>query len=189
MNVCDECAMRLFNIKQYNLKGVGNPSFGRCIVIPNVDYIAYKNRSVTFSEQVKVIEDILHSSTGEVDILNSLYIVPLIRCCEKLGCELTDDIYNRCITYFAQDVKKYNFHNILLLGDAGRKFLNCDIKNNLDTLVISKNRRLYNVNYSPLIKYVDEDKFEVFKTYLIRWWHCSSNSIYYNYYNYNIVTL
>ena len=136
MGVCDECAMRLFNTKQYNLQGVGNPSFERCIVIPNVDYIAYKNRSVTFSEQVKVIEDILHSSTGEVDILNSLYIVPLIRCCEKLGCELTDDIYNRCITYFAQDVKKYNFHNVLLLGDAGRKFLNCDIKDNLNTLII-----------------------------------------------------
>ena len=75
MGVCDECAMRLFNTKQYNLQGVGNPSFERCIVIPNVDYIAYKNRSVTFSEQVKVIEDILHSSTGEVDILNSLYII------------------------------------------------------------------------------------------------------------------
>ena len=94
MSICEKCAMRLFNIKQHNLQGVGNPSFGRCIVIPNVDYVAYKNRSIGFSEQVKIIKDILNLATGELDILDSLYIVPLIRCCDKLGCQLTDDITN-----------------------------------------------------------------------------------------------
>ena len=42
MSVCDLCPMRLFNTKHYNLRGVGNPYFGKCIVIPNVDYDAYK---------------------------------------------------------------------------------------------------------------------------------------------------
>lgn len=189
MNICDSCPVRLFNTKHYNLQGIGNPNFGRVIVIPNVDYNAYKKGNIGFSEQVKVIEDILHSSTGELEVLNQLYIVPLIRCNETISCEINDDIYNKCITYFAEDVRKYDFHKILLLGEAVHRFLKCDIKNNLDSLIISKNKRFYNVNYSPLIKFIDKNKFEVFKTYLIRWWHCSSNSIYYNYYNYNIINL
>lgn len=42
MDVCKDCPMRLFNIKHHNLQGIGNPYFGICIVIPNVDYDAYK---------------------------------------------------------------------------------------------------------------------------------------------------
>lgn len=170
MSPCDECAMRLFNTKQYNLQGIGNPHYGRCIIVPNVDYIAYKKGSMDFSSQVEIIKECI-SSTGEVD---DLYIAPLIRCNESIACELTDDIYNRCITYFAEDIKKYNFKFIMLLGNAGRKFLNCDISNNLNTLGISKNGRFYSVNYSPLVKYTNEDKFEEFKINLIRWYRLIS---------------
>ena len=170
MSVCEECAMRLFNTKHHNLHGIGNPYYGRLIIVPNVDYVAYKKGSMDFSSQVEIIKHCL-SSTGEID---DLYIAPLIRCNETIACELTDDIYNRCITYFAEDIKKYNFKFIMLLGDAGRRFLNCDISNNLNTLGFSKNGRFYSVNYSPLIKYIDEEKFKDFEVYLKRWYSLTS---------------
>ena len=179
MTVCDECAMRLFNTKHHNLKGIGNPYYGNCIVVPNVDYDAYKKGDMGFSKQVEIIKEVINPSTGEVD---NVYIVPLIRCNENIACELNDNIYNRCLTYFAEDIKKYNFTSILLLGDAARRFLRCDIKDNLETLVISQNKRLYNVNYSPLIKYVNEEKFDVFCGYLRKWYSCVKHK-YFNYDN------
>lgn len=171
-DICSMCPIRLFNNKHYNLHGVGNPYFGNCIVVPNVDYSAYKKGSMGFSEQVKIIKDILNPSTGERDNLDDLYIVPLIRCNESISCELDDMSYSRCLQHFANDIKQYDFRRILLLGDAGRRFLNCDITKHLDTLIISSNNRLYNINYSPLIKYVNEEKFDVFKSYLRRWYCC-----------------
>lgn len=171
MDVCEECPIRLFNNKHYNLQGIGNPYFGNCIVVPNVDYNAYKNGSMGFSEQVNIIKEVLHLSTGDRDNLDNLYIVPLIRCNENIACELDINSFNRCLTYFAEDVKRYQFKNILMLGDAGRRFLNCDIKENLNNIMVSSKGRFYNVNYSPLIKYIDEDKFEIFKTYLRKWYN------------------
>lgn len=170
MNICDDCPIRLFNNKYYNLNGVGNPYFGNCIVVPNVDYNAYKKGSMGFSEQVKIIKESLHLSTGGGDELEEFYIVPLIRCNESISCELDDNSYNRCLQHFANDVRKYNFKNILLLGDAGRRFLNCDISDNLNNLIISSNNRFYNINYSPLIKYINEEKFAIFETYLRKWY-------------------
>lgn len=171
MNVCSECALRLFNTKNYNLQGIGNPYFGKCIVVPNVDYIAYKKGDMGFSTQVEIIQDVL-SSTGEGD---NVFIVPLIRCNESISCDLTDDIYNRCITYFARDIKKYNFTDIMLLGEAGRKFLNCNIEKYNNSLFVSPNRRRYVVNYSPLIKYVDAIKYETFKSNLQTWISCTNS--------------
>lgn len=50
----------------------------------------------------------------------------------------------------------------------------------------SSNTRFYNINYSPLIKYVNEDKYEVFKEYLLKWYAwCKSNINTYN----NIIKL
>lgn len=174
MNICEDCPMRLFNTKNYNLHGVGNPYFGNCIVVPNVDYSAYKKGSMGFSEQVKIIKEVLHPSTGErdnLDNLDDIYIVPLIRCNETISCELDDNSYNRCLTHFANDMRKYQFKRILLLGDAGRRFLNCDITENLNTLMVSANNKFYNINYSPLIKYKNNEKFFIFETYLIRWYN------------------
>lgn len=179
MDVCSECAMRLFNTKHHNLQGIGNPYFGNLIVVPNVDYVAYKHGSMDFSSQVELIMEVLHLPTGEV---NDLYIAPFIRCNTQISCELTDDIVQRCLRHLASDMKKYNYRNILLLGDAARRILNCDIKDNLNTLMVSRNNRFYNVNYSPLIKYTDENKFETFKSYLRRWysWCKSRNCCYDN---------
>lgn len=170
MDICSECPIRLFNTKHYNLQGVGNPYFGNCIVVPNVDYNAYKKGSMGFSNQVDIIKEVLHSSTGEVDNLENLYIVPLIRCNESISCELDNISYNRCLHHFANDMRKYQFRNIMLLGDAGRRFINCYITENLDNLMISKNGKFYNVNYSPLIKYINEEKYETFKIYLKKWY-------------------
>ena len=72
-----------FNNKHYNLQGIGNPYFGKCIVVPNVDYIAYKKGDMGFSTQVEIIQDVL-SSTGEGD---NVFIVPLIRCNENISCD------------------------------------------------------------------------------------------------------
>lgn len=182
MNICEDCPMRLFNIKHYNLHGIGNPYFGNCIVVPNVDYNAYKNGDMAFSNQVEIIKEVLHLSTGEGDLTN-LYIIPLIRCNTNISCEITNDIYYRCLRYFKDDIIKYNFKRILLLGDACRRFLQVDITNNLDTTIISANNRFYNVNYSPLIKYTNKDKFEVFEKYLRKWFNnCINDNHFYKYY-------
>lgn len=177
MNICENCPIRLFNNKYYNLHGIGNPYFGNCIVVPNVDYNAYKKGSMGFSEQVKIIKEVLNLSTGEQDNLDDIYIVPLIRCNESISCELDNNSYNRCLTHFANDMRKYKFNRILLLGDAGKRFLNCDITENLDTLMISINKRFYNINYSPLIKYKDNNKFFIFKSYLIKWYNWCKSQI------------
>ena len=59
MSVCEGCVLRLYNTKSYNLRGVGNPFSGNCIVVPNVDYKAYKGKSMSFSSQVEVIKEVL----------------------------------------------------------------------------------------------------------------------------------
>lgn len=184
MNWCKDCAIRLFNTKHYNLQGIGNPWDGKCIVVPNVDYIAYKHGDMTFSNQVKIIEDILLSSTGVVD--SNLYIIPLIRCNEHISCGLDTESYKKCINYFAKDVKDYNFKDILLLGCAGSRFLSIDVSYNLDNIFVSSNNRRYAVNYSPLIKYVDDTKFDVFTKYLQKWYN---STIFNNFDNYNIIKL
>ena len=176
-DVCTGCAMRLFNTKHYNLQGIGNPYFGKCIVIPNVDYIAYKKGDIGFSKQVEIIKSII-SSTGE---LSNVFIVPFIRCNETISCELNDDIYRRCLTNFANDIRKFDFQDILLLGEAGRRFFTCDINQYLDTIMISSNNRRYCVNYSPLIKYFDDNKFEVFKSHLLKWYNSVNNKCYNGY--------
>lgn len=173
MDICAECPVRLFNTKNHNLQGIGNPYYGNCIVVPNVDYDAYKKGSMGFSKQVEIIKQSLSSSTGELD---NVYIVPFIRCNDTISCEFDDDTLNRCLHHFANDMRTFQFKKVLLLGESVRMFLNCNIKDYLDTLIISSNNKFYNVNYSPLIKYVDEEKYDTFKKYLIKWYYwCTSN--------------
>lgn len=178
--ICDNCALRLYNTKSYNLQGIGNPYMGNCIVVPNVDYKAYKGKSMDFSTQVKIIEDVLQLSTGVEE--SNFYIVPLIRCNEQISCEIDDSTYNKCLHFFAQDVRKYDFKNILLLGSAARRFLNVNIHEYLDTIIVSKNNRRYFVNYSPLVKNVDNKLYTVFKDNLIKWHDSVNNGVF----NYNL---
>ncbi len=182
MNYCEDCVIRLFNTKYYNLQGIGNPYFGNCIIVPNVDYNAYKKGGMEFSKQVEIIKSII-SSTGELD---DLYVLPLIRCNEYLSCELNEDSYLKCIGYLIEDMKKYQFKNIMLLGSAGRRFLNCNISDYFDTIFVSINNRRYWVNYSPLINYTDSNKYEIFKSNLIRWYNSIKNNDFSNYKIFNI---
>lgn len=177
MNYCEDCVIRLFNTKHYNLQGIGNPYFGNCIIVPNVDYNAYKKGGMEFSKQVEIIKSLI-SSTGELD---DLYVLPLIRCNEYVSCELNEDSYLKCIGYLIEDMKKYQFKNIMLLGSAGRRFLNCNISDYFDTIFISVNNRRYWVNYSPLINYTDSNKYETFKSNLIRWYNSIKNNDFTNY--------
>lgn len=177
MNYCEDCVIRLFNTKHYNLQGIGNPYFGNCIIVPNVDYNAYKKGSMGFSKQVEIIKSLI-SSTGELD---DLYIIPLIRCNENISCELNEDSYLKCIGYLIEDIKKYQFKNIMLLGSAGKRFLNCNISNYFDTIFISVNNRRYWVNYSPLINYIDSNKYNIFKSNLIRWYNSIKTNDFSNY--------
>lgn len=177
MNYCEDCVIRLFNNKHYNLQGIGNPYFGNCIIVPNVDYNAYKKGGMEFSKQVEIIKSLI-SSTGELD---DLYVLPLIRCNEYISCELNEDSYLKCIGYLVEDMKKYQFKNIMLLGSAGRRFLNCNISDYFDTIFISVNNRRYWVNYSPLINYTDSDKYEIFKSNLIKWYNSIKNNDFTNY--------
>lgn len=182
-SICDDCALKLYNTKSYNLQGVGNPFYGNCIVVPNVDYKAYKGKSMDFSTQVEIIKETLILSTGVEE--SNLYIVPLIRCNEQISCEIDKATFNRCLYYFAKDIMTYNLKNILLLGSAARRFLNVNINEHFDTVFLSKSGRRYFVNYSPLIEYVDEKLFDTFKEYLIKWY----NSINSGMFDYNLKLL
>lgn len=177
MDWCKNCAIKLYNTKHHNIQGVGNPWGGNCIVVPNVDYSAYKHGDMGFSNHVKIIENILFPFTGVQD--SNLYILPLIRCNEKISCELDNASYHKCLHYFGEDVEKYNFKHILLLGTAAKRFLNTDIKPYLNTLFVSKNNRIYSVNYSPFVKYVDSEYFDTFVNNLVKWY----NLVLFNDYN------
>lgn len=179
-NVCDDCALRLYNTKAHNIPGVGNPFYGNCIVVPNVDYSAYKGKSMDFSAQVKEIEDVLNLPTGVGE--SNLFVVPLIRCNEQISCKVDNITYNRCLYWFAEDVRKYRFKNIMLLGNAARRFLNINIKEYLNTVFVSKNNVHYFVNYSPFIKYNDDKLYEEFKRCLLKWYR----SINFEFYDYNL---
>lgn len=177
MNLCEECPLRLFN-KHYNLQGIGNKFYGNLIVIPNVDYNASKLGDISFSKQIEIIREAI-LPTGELD---NLHILPLLRCTDSISFEIDDAIYNRCIRYLIRDINQYKFTRILLLGEAVRRFLNCNIRDYLDTIII-KDNIMFNVNVSPLIKYVDEKGFETFKYYLNKWYTmCITKDI--NYKNY-----
>lgn len=182
-NICDDCALRLYNTKSYNLPGVGNPYMGKCIVVPNVDYSAYKGKSMSFSSQVKVIEDILFPLTGVEE--SNLYIVPLIRCNEQISCEVDKFSYNKCLHWLAQDIRKYQFKDILMLGNAARRFFNCNIHDYLDTIMVTKNGIRYAIDYSPLVQYADEKLYDTFKEKLIHWYNCVNSGCF----DYNFILL
>lgn len=174
---CQNCPCRLYNTKGYNLNGVGSPYYGNLIVIPNVDYQAYKESNMNFSTQVEIINDVLHSSTGELE--HKIFITPLIRCNEYISCDVNDDIINRCINYTNRDISMYGFTRILLLGSAVDRLLHKTIKHNLDVYFCRKNF-VIEVNYSPLVKYTNDDLYVTFKDKLCSWYNEAVNKVYTN---------
>ena len=183
MNVCEQCPLRLFNVRGHNINGIGNIWSGNALVLPNVDKSAYKKQDMSFSSQVEILQQIL--STGGLE--QNLYVMPLIRCNEHFDIEITQRILFRCLIYFNETVNTHQIKNVMLCGDAARRMLNIDdLRPYLDTAICeNKTRRRYFVNYSPLVKYTNDEHFEVFKSHLVKYY----NSIMTKMYDYDIMII
>lgn len=171
---CKSCPLRLFN-KHHNLQGIGNPHIGRVIVLFDADYDAVKEGNMGCSKQVEVIQSII-PSTGGLD--SDYYIIPLIRCHTNDDCELNEDIVSNCIKHFKSDATKYNWLDIMLCGRSAEWLINKSVARNLNKLFLTPSRRKITVNYSPLIKYTSDAKFEIFKERLTHWYNCSRAGLY-----------
>lgn len=176
INVCEQCPLRLFNIRGHNISGIGNTWSGNTLVLPNVDKSAYKKQDMSFSSQIEILQNIL--PTGGLE--QNLYVIPLIRCNEHFDIEITQRIISRCYRYFEEDASTYQLKNIMLCGDAARHMLNIDdLKPYLDTVICDKaTQRRYFINYSPLVKYTNNERFEVFKSRLIKYYNSVMSKIY-----------
>lgn len=164
--VCEGCPLGLFNTKCKCLSGVGNPMSGMIIVVPNVDYNAYKNRGMTFSKYVEIINEIIIPFTGGLEQL-APFIVPLIRCKLDDKCPITKDIIRKCMLYTFNDIKRYNIKKIMLLGDAATN-LGFSVTNDNNKLCVIDSF-VYSTNYSPFIKFIDDNKYKEFCNRLIKW--------------------
>lgn len=184
MTPCDDCALRLFNDKCHCLNGVGNAWSGKMIVVPNVDYQAYKNKDMTFSKYVEVIKEVLSPSTGELDC----YIVPLVRCKLNEKCPVDKHLIRRCGLYLFTEMRVYNINKILLLGQAADLLISDSISNNVNKIFIGNGtmNRGYSVSYSPLVKYIDDAKYKDFCNHLIKWYNADK---YNNYDGFEIVRI
>ena len=176
MDVCINCPLRLFNDRGHNISGIGNIWRGNALVLPNDDITAYKKQDMSFSSQVSIINTIL--PTGGLE--QNLYVFPLIRCNEHFDIEITQRTLLRCLTYFNNDVDNHQIKNIMLCGDAARRMLNIDdLKPYLDTVICEKKtRRRYFINYSPLVKYTNDEHFEIFKSHLIKYYNSITSKMY-----------
>lgn len=175
-NKCSNCALGLFNEKCKCLSGVGNPMSGKLIVVPNVDYRAYKNRGMTFSKYVEIVKDILIPSTGGLEQLD-VFIVPLIRCKLTDKCPVTDDIAKNCMTYTFDDIVNNDIHKVMLLGSAAfyAGFPSSSITK--DKLFVLGNV-VYSTAYSPFVKFKDDIKYKELCNRLIKWYGADKTNNY-----------
>ena len=102
--VCDNCALGMFNTKCKCLDGVGNPMSGMIIVVPNVDYNAYKNRGMTFSKYVEIVKETIIPFTGGLEQLDP-FIVPLIRCKLDDKYPVNENIIHKCMLHTFADIR------------------------------------------------------------------------------------
>lgn len=165
--ICDNCALRLINDKAYNLQGVGNPLYGNAIIIPNVDYKAYRKKQLLFGDYVKEIQSSL-SSTGE---LNNIYITPLLHCKVDKIYPVNDDIIINCSKILEYEFKKYNFKRVLILGSAVEKLMRLDLSKFAGKTLFYKQKGIYyTLSYSPLIKHSNNNLYKLFKLHLLKWY-------------------
>lgn len=164
--VCEGCPLGMFNTKCKCLSGVGNPMSGMIIVVPNVDYNAYKNRGITFSKYVEIINDVITPFTGGLEQLVP-FIVPLIRCKLDDKCPINESIVRRCMLHTFADIRINNIKKIMVLGRAATDF-GFDITKGKDKLYHVA-PFVYSTNYSPFIKFIDDSKYKEFCNRLIKW--------------------
>uniref|UniRef100_A0AAU8MHD7 Uracil-DNA glycosylase n=1 Tax=Geladintestivirus 1 TaxID=3233133 RepID=A0AAU8MHD7_9CAUD len=166
-NNCNNCALRLFNDKCYNISGNGAWINNAFIIISNIDNNAYKHKDIDFSKQIEIMNSIAISSTGGEKVTDVAYLTPLIKC-REVNYIADSNTINCCIKNLGIEFKTYNPKYILVTGSAVERFLNTNIHDNLNKIFVTKNNRYYFVNYSPFIKEYDTIKFELFKKYLIK---------------------
>ena len=173
--VCEDCPLGMFNTKCKCLSGVGNPMSGMIIVVPNVDYNAYKNRGMTFSKYVEIVKETITSLTGGLEQLDP-YIVPLIRCKLDDKCPVNENIIHRCMLHTFADIRMNAINKIMLLGSAANNF-GFDITKGKDKLYYIA-PYVYSTNYSPFIKFIDDNKYDEFRNRLVKWLTASKDNNY-----------
>lgn len=178
-NVCQNCALRLFNPKGHNINGVGSHIFGNMIIMPYVDNKAYKYHNLQFADMVQQITDCIRSSTGGM-VQDYCYITPFIKCKQSVRCPINEDIEHNCMQLLKEEFIKYNPRNILLLGsNISHYFLQDTI--NVDSMFIDIRGRRWFTNYHPSIVNHDPDKAQLFEHGLSKWFNAVTNNIFDNY--------
>lgn len=151
--VCTHCALRLGS-DDWLYKGIGTKVMNKIIIVPNPN-----------NEYLDIILDEFPN------ILEDTYITPFIKCKEIYEIPINDNIIRRCLQNLKDECKLDGVTDMMILGNAARYTFGIDnISVALNKLIISNNpKRRCCVNYSPLIKYIDAAKFDVFKKYLTKW--------------------
>lgn len=169
-SICEDCALRLFNKKHYNIKAIGTPNYGNMIVIPNIDKSSYKNNQLEFSKILEIINEVSLTSTG-VCVTDYCYVTALIKCKETNKLELRDLDIQRCATILGQEINHFKPKKVLLLGSAVHRMFNQSIDDNINKIIVSNNIGFF-ANYNPNVKNYNVDKFKVFEQHFIKW--CNS---------------
>lgn len=120
-NICNDCALRLFNTKGHNIHGVGNAHYGNMIIMAYVDKESYKAQNYSFSKGVQMLNNHCISSTGEL-ITNYCYITPAIKCKIPITFEIGNDIIKRCTYILCREITQYNIRLVMLIGSANKLF-------------------------------------------------------------------
>jgi uracil-DNA glycosylase family 4 len=175
-NYCEDCALGMFNTKCKCLNGIGNPMSGKIIVVPDVDYNAYKNKGMTFSKYVEIVTQAITSSTGGLEKLD-VYIVPLIRCKPVQQCPMTKDIAAKCMQYTFDEIKDNGIHKVMLLGNAAAYMQFPSTYYTKDIIYLIGNVG-YSTCYSPFIKFRDDIKYNEFCNRLNTWYNADKTNNY-----------
>lgn len=168
---CDDCILKL-TCKDYRRPQVyGNLFSNNLIVIPYID-----SNKIEDDKGVKEILQALNSSTGG-DTLD-LCIIPMLQCCpNNIQYEVVSQYYVDCLkrtlAYYKIQPKK----NILLCGiQSVNLFMTInDIKQLYDTCFTVHGQHIV-ITYSPRIKFIDDNKSNIFTNHLIKWYNAAINN-------------
>ena len=160
--VCVNCPLRLA-YDYWLYKGIGTKMMNKIIIVPNPND--------------EYIDIILNEFP---DILEDTYITPFIKCKESDTSPLDNKIIKRCLHILSLECKFDGIADIMILGDAARYTFGIDnISVALNKLIIAqKPKRRCCVNYDPLVKYKDTNKFNTFKEYLTKWIYATKTKIF-----------
>jgi hypothetical protein len=180
--ICDNCAFRLFN-SYHGIKGIGNEFSNKLVIMPIISRNAAKTNDITNDETYKDVIEAINgniSSTGVDCQSPDLYFTSFIKCSVPItdACNISDDIIDRDRRIIIHEFLTHHFTDIMLLGNVGRWLFGYDCKLKHDTCYITKNNKRYVINYNPLIKHYDKDKFAEFKDNIIKWYNAASNKDY-----------